>query len=345
MESHVTVVIPTYNGAAFIREALESVYRQTLAPVEVIVVDDASTDATPEIVRASSRHSPIPVRLVQLPDNSGGPAHPMNVGVGAAQAAYVALLDQDDHMDRNKVRSHAHLFAQEPGLGLVFGRARRMTADGVVGPDRSSCYSCFKPGVVTPVGDGDFRIEPSDAYRLLLTEGYNYGGAGGTTISRNAWAAVGGFDETFRIAWDYNFAVRVTRSGFSVGYRPETAYYRRWHGANLEGEEGGRRLREECLRLFRQEATRPHSVVGQKRLARAAYCDYLIESAYYYRQGRTYRHALVCLGRAAFVSGRLPRLAAETAKTVLHAAGLLDFFRSTRRGWAPGPVGAAVRTD
>ncbi len=84
MSSRVSVIIPTYNGSAFISEALESVWQQTHLPREIIVVDDASTDGTPELLRQLATRSLVPLRVIGLKDNCGGPAQRMNVGMTAA---------------------------------------------------------------------------------------------------------------------------------------------------------------------------------------------------------------------------------------------------------------------
>lgn len=92
----VSVVIPTYNGARFIRDALESVFAQTQLPDEIIVVDDGSTDDTVEVVKQMTKESPHPVRLIKMTHNSGGPAAPINTGIAAAIGEFIAVLDQDD---------------------------------------------------------------------------------------------------------------------------------------------------------------------------------------------------------------------------------------------------------
>jgi glycosyltransferase involved in cell wall biosynthesis len=71
MKANISVVVPTYNGAAFIAEALASVFAQTLPPREIIVADDCSTDDTPTIVKHIASDSPLPIRLIRLEDNSG----------------------------------------------------------------------------------------------------------------------------------------------------------------------------------------------------------------------------------------------------------------------------------
>lgn len=91
----VSVVIPCFNAVAYVGTTIESVLRQSWGAVEVVVVDDKSTDATVQVVTAiASRDAR--VRLIQLPRNHGAPAAPRNVGVAAARGEWVAFLDADD---------------------------------------------------------------------------------------------------------------------------------------------------------------------------------------------------------------------------------------------------------
>src|SRR6266508_3534238 len=87
----ISVVIPTYNAAATLPETLESVFGQSFTDFEVIVVDDGSTDATPDILAAYEDR----IRVLRKV-NEGKPAAARNLGVRAARGEFVAFLDADD---------------------------------------------------------------------------------------------------------------------------------------------------------------------------------------------------------------------------------------------------------
>jgi glycosyltransferase involved in cell wall biosynthesis len=91
----ISIITPNYNGAAFIAETIASARAQTLTDWEMIIVDDASDDASQEIIRREAS-SDSRLRLIVLPERSGGPAKPRNVGLNAAQGEYVIFLDNDD---------------------------------------------------------------------------------------------------------------------------------------------------------------------------------------------------------------------------------------------------------
>ena len=89
---NISVVIPCFNAAGYLAEALDSVMRQTLKPAEILVVDDASTDRSREVAREFGSA----VRLIELRSNSGSAALPKDVGLREAQGEFIAFLDADD---------------------------------------------------------------------------------------------------------------------------------------------------------------------------------------------------------------------------------------------------------
>lgn len=97
-----SVLIPAYNAAAFVRQAVESVLGQTERDLEVIVVDDGSTDGTAEIVD-SIAHSDERVRLIRNKENEGA-AFSRNVAIDAACGQWIALLDADDWYDHDRLK-------------------------------------------------------------------------------------------------------------------------------------------------------------------------------------------------------------------------------------------------
>ena len=90
-----SIVIPCFNAAQFLEQTIQSVLAQSYERTELIVVDDRSTDASADMVRAFMRRD-ARVRLIEMPRNTGAPAAPRNAGVRAARGAWVAFLDADD---------------------------------------------------------------------------------------------------------------------------------------------------------------------------------------------------------------------------------------------------------
>ncbi|MFZ1134382.1 MAG: glycosyltransferase family A protein, partial [Candidatus Korobacteraceae bacterium] len=130
-----SVVIPTYNASRFMSETLGSVFAQTRLPDEILVVDDASTDGTPAIVRELAAGAPVPLRLIEMAKNTGGPATPMNVGIEAARGEYVALLDHDDLMLPEKVGTQTLVLDRYPAVELVLSDFAILASHGVTHRD------------------------------------------------------------------------------------------------------------------------------------------------------------------------------------------------------------------
>src|SRR5690242_14976762 len=112
----VSVIIPTYNRARFVGEAVASALAQTLPPLEVIVVDDGSTDDTADVV--ARLNDP---RVVYLRQENAGPATARNTGVEAARGDLIALLDSDDRWLPRKLELQVPLFEGDGKIGLVYG--------------------------------------------------------------------------------------------------------------------------------------------------------------------------------------------------------------------------------
>ena len=113
----VSVIIPAYNSASTIIRALQSVTTQTLAPQEIIVVDDASTDNTREIAANFASTSSIPLRLITQPTNSG-PSAARNAGWDTATGDYIAFLDADDQWHPRKIELQYPVMQSQPEVTM-----------------------------------------------------------------------------------------------------------------------------------------------------------------------------------------------------------------------------------
>jgi len=120
----VSVIIPTYNRADFLIEAIQSVLRQSYAHYEIIVADDGSTDDTME--RIASMDGPI--RYMRL-RHTGFPGKARNQGIKKSRGSLVAFLDSDDLWAKDKLAKQVDLFLEDEDLGLVYSNVRAYSGD------------------------------------------------------------------------------------------------------------------------------------------------------------------------------------------------------------------------
>ena len=113
-----SVIIPTYNRAHIIGEALDSVLAQSCQDFEILVVDDGSTDSTPEVLKPYSEQ----IRYFKQPNS--GPAAARNQGITESRGEYIAFLDSDDHWYPDKLAQIDRAIGAHPGAGLFYSDLR-----------------------------------------------------------------------------------------------------------------------------------------------------------------------------------------------------------------------------
>lgn len=205
----VTVVMPAYNCAGFIGEALESALSQTYRPVEIVVVDDGSTDVTRETVRRFSG-----VRLLE--QNHAGPAAARNRGISEARGELVAFLDADDLWKPEKLEIQVPLF-ENPKVGLVYCNFDYIDEQGKQIRTR---LGRWHRGAI---------FEQIMKYGLVWT---------GTVITRRSvFERTGGFDEKMPVSEDWDMWLRIS-AFHEADYDIRTlASYRQRRGSLLGGVE------------------------------------------------------------------------------------------------------------
>ncbi len=289
----VSVVIPTYNGSAFIAEALESVFAQTLPPREIIVVDDCSTDGTAELVEAIAATSSIPLRLIQLQKNSGGPARPLNVGIEVASGDYIAVLDQDDLFLPTKLMDQVQILSTSPHLAFAFGFCGYLDDNDLT---RQREY-ILQQLITRSYDRGSYRELPGRvSFELLIAQGQYLIGYPAFVFRRSLWRKKGGANEALQIASDYDFLCWLSLQG-PIAFTPRICYRRRNHARNLSS-----RAVEGCLDQGRVRAfyvNRERWLLDNPAL-RAQLLDELLGLSYWLRESGRYNesmHVLLLIGR------------------------------------------------
>ncbi len=217
--SGVSVIIPAYNASAFLGETLKSVFDQTAAPGEVIVVDDSSTDDTVAIARAFG------ARVITVPN--GGPSAARNVGTMAASGEYIAFLDADDLWAPEKLQAQLRALQSFARPAFAFTDYRLFSERGINKNGELRRYSAFRRSARRVPGTSLMLLE-SNLSEPVLTDSYIPPSA--VLLRRADVLCVGGFDETLRVTEDYEFYLRLLRNIPAVGVMEPLFLYRRHAG-------------------------------------------------------------------------------------------------------------------
>ena len=229
----ISVVVPTYNRAHLLGEALDSVFSQSFKDYEVIVIDDGSTDGTEAFVR--SRYGD---RLRYLKQENRGISGARNRGIELAQGRYIAFLDSDDKWLPEKLEKQAAYMEANPSVGLLSTRLYRYPI--VRGEEKREQTEICPP---------DF---PKGFLELLT--GKNYVPTTTTMVRRECLEKVGGFDPELKVAEDWDLWLRIARH-YGIFCLPDILAEHRDHVQKTTQNlfkvyDGYWRFHEKMMRLF-----------------------------------------------------------------------------------------------
>lgn len=195
----VSVIMSVYNGEKFLEEALESILKQTFPDYEFIIINDGSTDRTPQIL--ASFDDP---RLVTVNQNNRGLTVSLNRGIRLAKGTYIARMDADDISEPTRLERQVEVLDRDPDVVLV------------------ACW--YK--VIDQKGNVlAHRRLPTDGKQLArLLVHCNPICHGSVLMRKEAIEAVGLYDENLRYAQDYDLWLRLLRKGYSFSIVPEFLY-------------------------------------------------------------------------------------------------------------------------
>lgn len=193
----VSVIMPAYNSRAYLAEAIQSVLDQDYQALELIVVDDGSTDGTPDVARLFGE------RVHVIEQRNSGPAAARNRGVSVAHGEFIAFIDSDDIWLPGKVRAQVDYLRDNPDVGVVFGRLIRWfaNADGSFGSP---------PELHVPASGQIIVHEESGwIYPEMLLDSVIW--IVSAMVRKSLWNSLGGLDESLRVGEDYDFFIRASR--------------------------------------------------------------------------------------------------------------------------------------
>ncbi|MBD3422271.1 MAG: glycosyltransferase [Chitinivibrionales bacterium] len=206
-----SIVIPVYNGEAYIADCLASVCQQTVTDYEVIIVDDGSTDNSLDIIKKAA----LKKRIYRQRNKDVSAAR--NRGISHAMGEYIALLDHDDVWVPNKLERQIEALHTDRSVDLVFTDIVKFFPSG------KESYGGTKTEVAR-------AITPANAFEMLLQKNVLMPSA--VMFKKSSFYAAGGFDERFKTCGDYELWLRMASYGMHFHFidAPLTRY--RYHGEN-----------------------------------------------------------------------------------------------------------------
>lgn len=198
----VSVIVPVWNGERFLAAALDSIVVPVGALVEVILVDDGSTDGSSAI--AAGR----PMVRTIFQEHAGLP-HARNRGLAEARGSLLAFLDADDLWSADKLARQLKALEQRPDVSIVLGHTRRMWAARA--PDAPP------PGV--EYGEAELALS-----------------FGASLVRRQVFEQVGRFDESYTYCDDWDWLMRAREQGVPIGVHPDVVLYYRRHEGNMTND-------------------------------------------------------------------------------------------------------------
>jgi glycosyltransferase involved in cell wall biosynthesis len=190
----ISVVVTTYNQAAYIEQTLQSVLAQTYHPYEVIVVDDGSTDDTP------NRIAPFEDRIVYIRQKNQGVASSRNTGIRQARGEYIAFLDGDDLWDPEKLSVQVAVARLYPDSGLIAVDGSEFDAGGTISPSLFFVPWCkeLPEGSVTT---GRYHHQLLQCNFITTTSQ--------VMVPAKVFESIGISDKSFKGASDYDLYIRI----------------------------------------------------------------------------------------------------------------------------------------
>ena len=203
----VAVIIPCYNREKFIAQTVESVLSQSYPNIELVVVDDGSTDSSRRVLDNYKDR----IRILEHPGRvNKGQSAALNLGIRSTQSDYIAFLDSDDLFAPDKIEKQVAFLEAHPEIGLVYSNGHAIDENGQI------LYRIYDEN----------HYEESDPNRVLLDCYFLL--PNNSLLRRNVLSKAGLFDESFRSAQDHDMAIRVAEVT-RIAYLNEPLFFYRRH--------------------------------------------------------------------------------------------------------------------
>lgn len=227
----VSVIIPTYNSKKYLPQSIESALAQTYPHVEIIVIDDGSTDNTKNVIE------PYLDRITYLYKKNGGPASARNLGIDKAHGEYIAFLDADDYWFPEKLTLQVDFLKKNPQYALLH-------SNNLILEKGRELYPRFL----------DQKPPSGNVFDSLFLE--NHISNLTVIVRRECLEAAGRFDESRELISieDYEFGLRIAAS-FEIGFLDEIVAVYRVHDSNISDPAGAIEKQLYLLDIFTELST------------------------------------------------------------------------------------------
>lgn len=197
----VSVIIPVYNGEKFLAEAINNVIAQNYQPLEIIVVDDGSTDKTAQIATEFREV------IHYIYQENQGPATARNTGIKLAQGEIIAFLDVDDLWSENKLQIQVNYLVNNPNIALVQGLIQQRKITGFT--------------------------EENKPIFVKVHEPYNYINIGSAIYRKSVFEQIGLFDERMKYGEDVDWFFRAWENNIAKVVLEEVTLFYHQHNHNM----------------------------------------------------------------------------------------------------------------
>ncbi len=269
-EARVSVILPAHNAGHFVGDAIESILSQTVRPLEIILVDDGSTDDTSSV---AARYGD---RLHVLRQPNRGVSAARNVGITAAEGELIAFIDADDQWEPRKIEVQAAALHGHPRAVVSFVGTLRF------GPG-ADC-----PSVVAP-------ISSDDLLESLLLHSTVLGPTSVALVRRGALESVGLFDPSLAQGEDWDLWIRLALEGPFV-LTPEPLVRYRVHAANASRDVA--RAEPDNRRVLDKAFADPRIAGRYARVRSQAYANHYLRASGSFLAAGDLGRSLACLARA-----------------------------------------------
>jgi glycosyltransferase involved in cell wall biosynthesis len=222
--------MPVYNGERFLAEAIRSVFCQEIRDLELLVIDDGSSDGSVDIVNALAQKHP-EIRLIRQAEHQG-PAAARNRALAGARGTFITFLDADDSMLPGRLSFQAGYMSEHPETDILINAAEAQ----------------LEPGVEPPLWLSDLPPLDQPYHYCLMT----------MMVRPSVFTRVGGFDPSYRVSSDTNWLIRALAAGATVAKVDRVVTRRRVHGANLTYHRSAE-MRKATFRSLRDRIARRRS--------------------------------------------------------------------------------------